>query len=146
MDDDTRKSLILAAISAHVRQRPGLDYANYGDWANYRSEMRRITGQMNDARILLDAVRNRCIGADALLDAARRAYSGRLSIVELPNGSVKIYYCAGQYFPTEYRAAACAVLGYALWEHARQDYHTGKEIHAWATRAFGRSIADRWLQ
>jgi hypothetical protein len=33
---------------------------------------------------------------------------------------VEIDYCTGQYFPTEYRRAACAVLASALWEYTRE--------------------------
>lgn len=50
---------------------------------------------------------------------ASRAYSGRLKFIER-NGKVGIDYTTGQYFPTEYRAAACAVLSSALWAQARK--------------------------
>src|SRR3990167_287401 len=35
-------------------------------------------------------------------------------------GSTSIDYCTGQYFPTEYRKAACAVLASALWAWTRE--------------------------
>ncbi len=81
---------------------------------------------------------------------------------------VRIEYDCGQYLPTEYRAAVCAVLASALWawtrEHAMpprcnadgEDYlypdHVSKTVvsagdwlRAHFAREFGRGIASRWF-
>lgn len=114
-----RRENILSALNAFIRQRPGLEWANYGDASSYRSESRSITRDLNQAQALLRAVRYADISADQLMQAARGAYSGRLSIIER-DGKAIIDYCTGQYFPTEYRRAACAVLASALWDYWRE--------------------------
>jgi hypothetical protein len=119
--EQQRKAAIVSALETFIRSRPGLEYANYGCLSAYRSEARSITRDKRDAETLLDAVRYQdTITADCLIAAARGAYSGRLSIVEREDGEVAINYCTGQYYPTEYRRAACAVLASALWA-ARRD-------------------------
>ena len=152
---DTRKERIITALGAWIRQRPGLEFGNYGDVSAYRSEMRCITRQLHDARTLLAAVSWRdSITADDLL-AAARAYSGRLSITE-KDGGVQIDYCTGQYWPTEYRAAACAVLGQAMFDWARDkcmpsdetklaNISPGTFIRSSLRREFGRHLQSRWM-
>jgi len=129
---DDRKTAILDALDAFVRQRPGLEFGNYGDVTSYRSELRSITRDLHEYRELRKAVGWRDgITADALLEAARSAYSGRLTLI--PPGphdhggghfssspQWRVDYCTGQYFPTEYRKAACAVLAQALWYYTRE--------------------------
>jgi hypothetical protein len=84
------------------------------------------------------------IAAEGIV-AACRAFAGRLQLVER-DGAVAVDYTTGQYFPTEYRKAACAVLASALWDYAReQGYATGNEIRKWARQEFGRGIASRWF-
>lgn len=115
------KADILAMLYTWIHQRPGLEYGNYGNLSNYRSEVRRIGRQLADARTLLRQVELSGIGAPELM-AAFRAYSGRLSIVPGKKpGTWALHYCTGQYWPTEYRAAACAVLSSALWAYKRDN-------------------------
>jgi hypothetical protein len=177
---DNRKEAILAALDRFVSQRSGMDSRNYGDWQSYRSEQRRVTADLHHYRMLRAVVgANDSITADMLLEA-QRAFSGRLSIklhwdvstsgAETLRG-VKIGYCTGQYFPTEYRRAACAVLASALWDYVREhvmpapcgkltrthnyigdvehDSIEGKTPGDWLRshfRAqFGRSIANRYF-
>ena len=130
---DDRKTAILDALDAFVRQRPGLEFGNYGDVTSYRSELRSITRDLHDYRELRKAVQWRDgITADALLEATH-AFSGRLQLKEtakepacgyINSGNLGVVafdvdYCTGQYFPTEYRKAACAVLAQALWDYTR---------------------------
>jgi len=123
---DDRKTAILDALDAFVRQRPGLEFGNYGDVTSYRSELRSITKDLHEYRALRAAVQWRDgIDADALLEAARSAYSGRLTLIASAadfSGAhwCNVDYCTGQYFPTEYRRAACAVLAQALWYYTRE--------------------------
>lgn len=96
-----------------INQRPGLEFGNYGDRRSYNAELRGITKQRKEA---LEALQQaQCFPVDAgKLKEAFRAFSGRLSVVsgtlEGRNGGLAFDYTAGQYFPTEYRAAAGAVL------------------------------------
>lgn len=148
---DARKTRILNALRVYTRQRPGLEFGNYGDFRAYRSEMRSITADLAVAQRLIDAVAWRDISADAILHAAQHSYSGRLSITELPNGKTGIDYCAGQYWPTEYRRAVAAVMASALWDYVR-DYYTpadcenkGDYMRRYFRREFGRGIARRFF-
>ena len=115
---DTLKVSILAALDRFIRQRPGLEYCNYGDPQAYRAEMRRITRDLNHARVLLRRIEWSSIAGQELLDAAR---GGRLSIEATPDGGVKVDYCTGQYFPTEYRAAVARLCASALWDWTREN-------------------------
>lgn len=163
---ETRKANIIAALRAFARQRPGLEYGNYGDPVAYRAEMRSILKYLHHAETLLANVAWRdSITADKLIHAAQHAYSGRLTIVE-KGDKVAIDYCTGQYWPTEYRAAVCAVLSAALWDYFRDNMPEGQLVHNSETgdtfkryqgmragdylrhtarREFGRSIASRWF-
>lgn len=144
------KETYLAALHKFTSQRPGLDFGNYGSASSYRSESRRITRQRHDFRRLAREVELASgITAQNLVDTARSAYSGRLSFVE-KGDKVGVDYCAGQYFPTEYRAAACAVLAAALWDYYRADLppeteNKGDKLRAKFRRIFGASIASRWF-
>ena len=118
----TDRENILNALDAFIRQRAGLEYGNYGDPTSYRAEQRRITKQRHEAETLMAYVRRSGMDTDTLL-AGFRAFSGRLTFTPDGNGGGKLDYCTGQYFPTEYRAAVCAVLASALWNYWRDDFH-----------------------
>ena len=108
-------------------------------------DYRPILRAGRDARILLAAVSGRDGITVESIKGATRAYAGRLQLIERDKG-VAVDYCTGQYFPTEYRNAACAVLATALWDYAlAQGYKTGNEIRKWARDEFGRGIASRWF-
>lgn len=142
----TKREQILQALIAFVRQRPGLEFCNYGDVSAYRSELRGITKDRRHAEELLSAVSWReGIDADALLSAAKGAFSGRLSIVETDKG-ISIDYCTGQYWPTEYRRAVCAVLSSALWDYWRNNgAETGDAIRKTARAELSRGVVSRWF-
>ena len=130
---------ILGELAAFAATRPRLEYGNYGDIASYRAEVRSITKDLHHARALLTAVRLSGVTEAQLVTAFR---SGRLSW----DGS-RLDYCAGQYYPTEYRRAVCAVLASALWDYYREDClcDTGDKIRAAARRNLPRAIASRWF-
>lgn len=177
------KSKLIEALHGWVRQRPGLEFCNYGDLSTYRSEMRSITKDRHHAEALLRYVELRdSITAEMILEASRRAFSGRLTIepVHVQNSGYyglepeivgySIQYCTGQYFPTEYRKAVCAVLSSAIWDWLRDNMppsdgmvtidiggkpleiesHRGQTpgdyLRAAARRELGRPIASRWFQ
>jgi hypothetical protein len=183
------KEEIMTALYNWIKQRPGLQFANYGDVKAYRAELRGITKDGHQARALLDAIRWReDIGADELKAALRGAFSGRLSWVPVQvwrcnfcavvcgvrktccgkrmRQCGKLEYCTGQYWPTEYRRAVCAVAVSALWDHFRANMPKGVLMHNsetgetleryeglragdWirreAKRELGATIARRWF-
>lgn len=148
--DQPTKEQIVTLLYAWIRQRPGLEFGNYGDVTAFRSESRSITRQYREARELLRAVELAGgLTAAQLMEAFPRAFSGRLTLAhrtsnaaatKCPSCGAKpgklhredctggdhrpvwmLDYCTGQYWPTEYRAAACAVLAAALWDYAREN-------------------------
>jgi hypothetical protein len=143
---ETSKQNLIAALRTFARQRPGLEFGNYGDWKAYRAEMRSITRDLKQAQELLSAVAWRdSITANSIIEASKGAFSGRLSITR-DGDSFKVDYCTGQYFPTEYRRAVCSVLSSALWDYFRTNgADTGDDIRRTARRELGRSIASRWF-
>jgi len=115
-----KKQQIIEALRVFMRQRSGMDFRNYGDVSSYRSEQRSVTKDLHEARELVRAVELRdSITAEDIIEASKRAFSGRLTIVERADGAFDIDYCTGQYFPTEYRKAICAVMAQAIWEWTR---------------------------
>lgn len=152
------KQQLLEALAAFIRQRPGLEFGNYGDVKAYRAEARSIARDKRDAETLLGAVAI-CdsITAEDLMRAADGAYSGRLQFRTEPKPDLWIEYTVGQYFPTEYRKAACAVLASALWEDARNKSvehlaqgrgfagGRGDLLRHYFCCVFGRSIGERWF-
>ena len=152
---------ILDALWTWIRQRPGLDYGNYGDPVSYRQELRSIQRDLHDARTLLRAVELSGITTEALLEAFR-AYSGRMEWKE-----DHLEYTTGQYWPTEYRRVVCAITAQALWVYVRQycmpkpvlmhnsetgetverydDLRAGDWLRRYFRRQYGRSIGNRWF-
>lgn len=142
---DPEKVTILSALTGFAAQRPGLEYANYGDPVSYRAESRAITRDLHHVYTLLRRVQRAHSITSVDLKAAFRAFSGRLTW----NGS-RLDYCTGQYFPTEYRRAVCAVLAAALWDHWRDCVpesvsNKGDWLRTKARRELGRTLADRWF-
>lgn len=171
------KAAILAILRAFVAQRSGIDYADYGEPSSFMTDCRRILKDGREARALLRAIELRdSITAEDLIEATR-AFSGRLQITTtdaithdpLPDGKVGVSYVTGQYFPTEYRAAVCAVCASALWTYFRANMpkpdgkrmagagsfryeietyaglSAGDYLRRQARREFGRGIASRWF-
>jgi hypothetical protein len=169
---ETRKRAIVGALRAFMNQRSGIEFGSYGDVKAFRAEQRSITKDLHQARELMRAVElSDSITADNLIRASEGAFSGRLCITETNGGAITIDYVTGQYFPTEYRRAVCAVLASALWEYARKECmpsplttgeHTtylwhpagqkspdaksaGEWLRAHFRQQFGRGIASRWF-
>lgn len=146
------KRAVMDSLWQWITQRPGLDPANYG-WGEdgaraYRAEVRSIGRDLQHARELWRAVDgDDSITAGDILAASRTAYCGRLTIG--PDGTID--YCTGQYWPTEYRPAAAAVLASALWDNYRESLPADTErpgdlIRGYFVRRFGRTIARRWFE
>ena len=146
-DTHTDRDKITGALRVWIHRRPGLEYGNYDEPRAYRQEVRSIARDLHQARELLNAVEHSGMTADELREGFR-AYSGRLTWT-----GERLDYCTGQYWPTEYRRAACAVLAAALWDYHREDYATdargeeskGDAIRRNFRRRFGRTIGNRWF-
>lgn len=167
------KELICNALAAWIRKRPGLNPRDYfgetdrgktlaAGVAAYRSMQREVGREKHHAETLLAAVRARdSITTEALQEAFRRAFAGRLSCDlnyeegQQPPYSATLEYTAGQDPHTEYRAAAAAVLANALWyatvpEVARNAQVAESEVHADLVRQhfrkeFGSALQRRWF-
>ncbi len=133
------KQSVINALYTFVHKRPQLEFGNYGDVSAYRSESRAITKDLHHARRLLRVLEiyNQITGED-IIRASEHAFSGRLSINVTDDGLVKIDYCTGQYFPTEYRKAVAAICASALWTFYRDQcgYATVDRIRQAAKRDF----------
>jgi hypothetical protein len=148
MSTTDERTLILNCLERFIASRPGLEFCNYGDVSSYRAEMRSITKDRHQAERMLLAVSWRTsITAEHLKEALRSSFSGRLSW-----DGTALSYCAGQYYPTEYRRAVCAVLASALWNYWRENCAPKTESESWgdnirrtARRELGASIARRWF-
>lgn len=141
------KNTLINALSAFISQRSGIDGRNYGGSRDaFLGDYRPILKHGRHARELLSFVSRRDISADDLISASQSAYSGRLSFV-FRGDSAAVDYTTGQYFPTEYRSAACAVLARAVWEYFRTgcNYSSPEQIRKAARREFGRAIASAWF-
>lgn len=132
-------AVLINAISAHIAQRSGINWRDYNDRAAFLQDYRRIIRDGKHARRMLRAVELSSMTDETLLSATRGAFAGRMTAA---NG--KLEYCTGQYFATEYRAAACAVLARALTLHYA-DGHCSKG-REWARRNLGRGSILAWFE
>ena len=104
--NDTTHATPIAALLDYANRRPGLEFGNYGDAPAYRSESRRIAGDLKRVARAADEFAM-AHGTDAdLIDATR---GGRLTL-EHDGDAYRVDYCTGQYWPTEYRPAVARVL------------------------------------
>lgn len=166
------RTALLSALREFIAKRPGLEFANYGSISSYNAEARSILKDLHHARALLRYVEMRpSITAESIIEASKRAFSGRLTITPSSDGeSFELDYCVGQYWPTEYRRAVCSVLSSAIWDYLREtmpaadglikvklphggdievENHGGLSAGDWirkaARRELGRPLAARWF-
>jgi len=157
------KNEIIELLRKFTNQRSGIDYRNYSRgslrWnprslrneyvqsSGLKNDIARIAQSGRDARILLQLVENTpTITADDLRRSFS-AYAGRLELKQEGDSKWRLSYCTGQYFPTEYRDAVCAVLSSAIWNYIRTmpNMESGDDIRKQARKMFGRGIASRWF-
>jgi len=140
------KQTIIAALRKWIAQRPGLEFGNYGDVSSYRAEMRSIARDLQHARAMINYVAwHDSITAEMILNAVDNG--GRLTLTA-DGDKVTIDYVTGQYWPTEYRRAVCALMSSVIWAWLREncEYKTGDDIRKAATRELGQSIGRRWFK
>lgn len=128
-------------IFTFVNQRPGMEPANYNDWKSYRAEYAGIIRDKREAEALIRYVQ--------LFETSRLYVFNKLTRGERLHidADGMLDYITGQYFPTEYRAAACRVLASAIWDYWREacGITTYDEIKKQGVKVFGRAIAKRWF-
>ena len=138
--DTIDKEKLFAALDAFINQRPGFEFANYGDRASYRADSREATRQLRDARELA-----RVAYWTARPEALRYAFS---TSNRLTWDGERLDYTTCQYWPTEYRAAVARALANALWHSWRDrmgDSATADAIRRKARDVFGRGLAGRYF-
>jgi hypothetical protein len=91
---------VLAAFASFINQRPGLDFADYGNVSAWRQDSAQITRDRKRALAALYAAEIAPWDAVAM-KAAFGAFSGRLTPVIREDGKLGLDYCTGQYWPTE---------------------------------------------
>ena len=130
---------IKAALLAFARQRPGFKFADYGDIAAYRADVRRATRQLNDARAIAAAIPD---GMPVRYLLNQLGSGNRLS---LEDG--RLDYTVGQYFALEFRAAVARALASALWALWAEDVGPGQAdtVRKRARATFGRGIQSRYF-
>jgi hypothetical protein len=134
-----KKNQLIQNLIEFINQRPGLEFGNYGDVTLYRAESRAITKQKTQAMELLNFVaRTESIDLTSMLWEMQP--KDRLAVTP---ETLSIEYTAGQYFPTEYRAAVRSALRNVIWNWAREhaECNTREKIQAFAKRNFSRSVA-----
>lgn len=114
------KDQLLDALRQFAAKRPNRSFADYGDRVIYNQYTREITRDLHHARELIRKVELSGITAEQIIKASRSAWSGRLTITPTESG-FDLDYCAGQYYPTEYRKAVCATLAAAFWNYYSSD-------------------------
>ena len=140
------KQTIIDALNRWIAQRPGLEFGNYGDVSSYRAELRSIGKDLQHARAMVNYVAwHDSITAEMITSAADNG--GRLTLT-IDGDKVRIDYVTGQYWPTEYRRAVCALMSSVIWAWLREncEYKTGDDIRKAARRELGQSIANRWFK
>jgi hypothetical protein len=139
MTTHTKRDEMLASFQGFIRQRPGFDPNNYGDAASYRADVRRAGRDLREAGELLRAVSLRRSCAIPENKGQRLSWTGK-----------GWEYTAGQYFPTEYRAAACQLLASALWdwyaESLPEKTHTHNQETGEITERFDGLRAGDWIR
>lgn len=137
-------------LTKFVNQRPGLDFANYGEVSAYRSEMAKITRDRTDYFELLSLAFSRIDNLNEVVTDYLKRSSGRLTM----NDAGNLEYCTGQYFPTEYRPAANRMLANLIFASYRDEiesntpnnvYKDGNEIRKAIKRRISRRIAKNYF-
>ena len=121
--DVDAQPLGLRMLAAYAAKRPGLEYRDYcSGWndphgrAAYFSESRSITADFQRVRVAVIAAYSSGVTDDDLIECSR----GERLTIERDGDALKLDYCVGQYWPTEYRAAVATLLQRAAYRAARR--------------------------
>lgn len=136
-------------LTKFVNQRPGLEFANYGDSKAYNAESREITKDRADYFELIALAYSRIGNLDQELTEYLTETSGRLA---LKDGQIE--YITGQYFCTEYRPAANRVIASLIWNNYRNEvkqgtneeiYKDGHEIRKAISKRVSRRVMKNYF-
>jgi hypothetical protein len=122
MENLTVNTNTVFLLRQFANQRPGLDFNDYGQRKYYMQDYREILKDLHSFRELLNLAINRI---DNLNEVLTNRLSNNGDRLTLKDG--KLQYITGQYFPTEYRNAACRILSYLIWESYRDEKHENGE-------------------
>lgn len=109
-----------------AHQRPGLDFSDYGDRQSYQQDQREILKDLHSFRELYNLASRR-LGNDfnRVLTEELTTTGDRLTM----KGD-RLEYITGQYWPTEYRSAACRVLSRLIWrDYTKEKCQDGTPVH-----------------
>ena len=145
------KTKIINAMRAFIAQRSGIKFADYITGNNaesrrlFREDYNKMLRDGADARKLLAAIEHRDgITAENIL-ASFRAHVSCLDIVKDAQENITIDFTPGQYFVTEYRAAACYRLAAVLLDHLLAQAYTIETAKKYLAWKLGRAIVNRWF-
>lgn len=104
----------LVALVSLAAENPGLEWCNYAT-GDHRASLAAYRGDARTCQRGLAAVRKavqgmRYVGATDADYFAACADGGRVELTRRDDGAVSAHYCAGQYYPTEYRHAIARVI------------------------------------
>jgi hypothetical protein len=142
------KQQLIAELYAFAAQRPGLEPGNYATYSDYRAESRSITAALTEARKMIRLVELRpSITVEKLVEAFR---GSRLTLIgESSDGTPSLDYCAGQYYPVEFRPAISRVCASALWAWCADAMPEGANRREYMTssakRWFGNRLAKKYF-
>jgi len=140
-----QKQAYINALAAFIAQRSGITRHDYASEEGLQGDYRPMIRHGNYARCMLRIVElTESITVNDLIEASNRAFSGRLQFIQRGN-KIGVDYTTGQYFPTEYRRATCAVLSYVLIQDWRNKGIPREGIQKHAREVFGRGIANEWF-
>lgn len=139
------KATLCRMIRAHIAQRSGIDFRNYDNRENFMEDYRPMLRDGRDARRMLEWIESRD-GITAADIQSATGFNGRLEFSTGADGRLRLEYCTGQYFVTEYRAAACSMLSGIFWRYLAGQKYSAYEIRREARGYFGSGIASRWFR
>jgi hypothetical protein len=104
---------LLNALAVFIRKRPGFDSLNYDTPARLAADVYVATRDLRDAEEMLRVLQRSSVPFDAPRIEAIIETSHRLNWTEADG----IDFTPSQYWPMEYRAAACRTLARILTAH-----------------------------
>ena len=120
-------------LAAYAAKNPCLDFRDYcRDWRDvegrktYLREARDISNDLRRVREAILAAYYAGVTDDDLIECSQ----GQRLTLERVDSGVKLEYCVGQYWPTEYRNAVANLLNRATHKAARRHFQAIVEVAA----------------
>lgn len=133
--------------------RPGFEWANYGSAKYYRQDYRTAYNDLKAFEELHRLAARRCESYSKLSDAIRQHLERSGDRLQISEDGSRLNYITGQYFPTEFRGAACRVLVSVIWNNYREEknaageyvYQDGNKIRKAIREALRSRNAKSWF-